>query len=67
VFLDLICQIELEHRPAFRRYAEARGFDVSEAYDTVVCSKGSREILRAAFDSRGRLADLKSTLGGGNE
>jgi len=67
VFLDLICQIEMEHKPALRCYAQARGFDFSEADNTVVCRKDNREVLSATFDSLGRLAQLNSTLSSGSE
>jgi hypothetical protein len=67
VFVDLISQIELEHKPAFRYYAEARGFNISEADNTVVCRKDNRDVFRAIFDSQGRLAELKSTASPGSQ
>jgi hypothetical protein len=67
VFLGLISQIELEHKPAFRYYAQARGFDITEAGNTVVCRKDSRDVLHAVFDNQGRLAELKSTLSPGEQ
>jgi len=60
VYLDLIHQIELEHKSAFRYYARARGLDVTETGGTVVCRKDNRDVFRATFDSHGRLTELKS-------
>ena len=62
VFVDLIRQIELEHKSAFRYYAKAKGLEIIEAGNRVVCRKDNRDVFRATFDSRGRLAELESTL-----
>jgi len=62
VFLDLIRQIELEHKSAFRYYAQSRGLDITEAGNTVVCKKDNRDVFRATFDSLGRLTELESKL-----
>jgi hypothetical protein len=62
VYVDLIRQIELEHKSAFRYYAEAKGLEIIEAGDSVVCRKDNRDVFRATFDSRGRLTELESTF-----
>jgi hypothetical protein len=67
VYLDLIRQIQLEHRPAFRYYAQAKGLNISEAGNVIVCGKDNRDVFRATFDSKGRLAQLESTLTPGSQ
>lgn len=64
VFPQAISSVELaDHREALRGYLEHYGFEPEIENRALLLRQYGREVLRAEFDTDGRLRELKGTLG----
>ena len=61
-FVQFVSYAPVDHRRAFKAYAQARGFKVEDTEGGVIARSAQDQALTAEFDERGRLTNLTTTI-----